>query len=122
MIRRFETLLRLVAAVSLMLASVWSPVSQLNAHSPFAAAQVAAQHLHAQELADHGHSHEDEVDDLTHAFHGHVHNAADHDHNLAFVILRSATRPHEPESSHNALVLQRVRWGLVFDLDRPPQA
>jgi ABC-type Zn2+ transport system substrate-binding protein/surface adhesin len=122
MMRRYENLVRLIAAVSMMLASIWSPLAQLNAHSPVAAAQLAAQHQNMQEISDHGHSHDNDADDLAHAFHGHVHNAADHDHNLAFVIPRSAIRVNAPDNLHGAAALQHVRWGLVFDLDRPPRA
>ncbi len=80
----------------------------------------------AQELveavAEHGHSHDPDVD-LYWAMHGHAHDAADHDHSPAGLALARASQPFE--GYRDAWRLPSVEDGpphQVFRIERPPRA
>lgn len=117
---RFDSLMQLALAISLAIAFVLSPVSNQKSHSLFAVAEVAAHHI--EEAAHHGHPHDNAAETIGHAFSGHVHNAADHDHNVLFLMpdarrdIRMPRNLHEPNGSEQAYL------GLVLGFDRPPRA
>lgn len=99
--------------------STLSGNARLASHIPVNLTEIVAQHQ--VEMDDHGHSHEDSVD-VSHAYHGHAHDVADHDHNPAFVMQRRGA---------NSLVPKQVKWPVtqvaildrrVFELDRPPRS
>jgi len=76
---------------------------------------------HAEFIAEHGHSHGFE-EDLAAAFHGHSHDAVEHDHSLAMLAVPPKTQiPMTPgatvRSPSTALVSD-----LVFQIERPPRA
>jgi hypothetical protein len=112
--RYLKIMLTIVFAMGMVLSSNARTVT----HDLTELAQIVAHH-HA-ETRDHGHAHEDIVDVL-HAYHGHAHDVADHDHNIAFL----------PPRSHLGIAAQpRSSWALSghampgrtdFGLDRPPR-
>ncbi len=120
--RQAEIFLRYMLAASLMLALVLSPNAWTASHKPDAAAAAAAQYQ--ADIAAHGHSHADPVDlaaYLSHIFHGHAHDVADHDHNTAFLPPRAATVSPRPDGARRALASTCMKQGHAFDLERPPR-
>ncbi|MEO0771861.1 MAG: hypothetical protein AAFZ04_01635 [Pseudomonadota bacterium] len=76
---------------------------------------------HLEMVEDHGHSHGFE-EDLYWAMHGHSHDAADHDHNHAFLSVGERSEPFATFSE--ALLSMGSSSGPTrhFRLDRPPRA
>lgn len=81
------------------------------------AKMVAEHHV---EIEKHGHAHEDIVD-LTHAYHGHSHEMADHDYNIAFLPPRDAMSTPMPTSASWATAHSAMQDRGYFGLDRPPR-
>jgi hypothetical protein len=111
--------LRIVLTVALVVGMMLASNSRMVSHYITELSKIVTDH-HA-EIADHGHAHEDIVDVLD-AYHGHAHDVADHDHNLAFL---------RPRTASGIVLLTRTNWALAssampdrgsFDLDRPPRA
>lgn len=80
--------------------------------------QIVAEHQN--EISEHGHAHEDVVD-VVHAYHGHGHDGADHDHNVAFLPDRKATDTLMPVRSTWIVANNALPGRSIFDLDRPPR-
>lgn len=89
-----------------------------SSHNSLALTAIAAQH--EAEKAEHGHSHE-ESDSLAHVFYGHVHDATDHDHNVAFLTSREASKHSVVNSLRWRTAGDGTRQGPAFNLDRPPR-
>ena len=81
-------------------------------------AKIVAEH-HA-EIEEHGHAHEDIID-LMHAYHGHSHEIADHDHNIAFLPPRAAMTTPMLTSSSWAMAHSAMPGRRDYGLDRPPR-
>ncbi|MFT6121241.1 MAG: hypothetical protein ACJAXK_003202 [Yoonia sp.] len=118
MIRTVTGYLRIVLTIALAVGMIASSNSRMVSHDITELAKIVTKH-HA-EIADHGHAHEDIVD-IVHAYHGHAHDVADHDHNIAFL---------PPRTSSGLVLPKRANWALAsyampdrrgFDLDRPPR-
>tara|TARA_R110002110_G_scaffold257206_1_gene473129 strand:- start:1935 stop:2309 length:375 start_codon:yes stop_codon:yes gene_type:complete len=110
-------------ACSLILALLLSANARTFSHEPVFMAVVVA--LHEEETAGHDQSHAEvahaETDDLNHIFYGHVHDAADHDHNPAFLTPHNASG-RAPADSARLLMADTRQWhGPTFDWDRPPR-
>jgi hypothetical protein len=109
---------RIVLTVALAVGMVLSANSRSVTHDLTELAKIVAEH-HA-EIEEHSHTHEDIVD-VMHAYHGHAHDVADHDHNIALL---------PPRASSGMVLSARTNWALAsyampdrrgFDLDRPPR-
>lgn len=118
MTKRLKTYLRIMLIAAFAAGMVFSPSSRTVSHDFSELVKIIADH-HV-EIEAHGHVHED-IADLLHAYHGHAHEAADHDHNVAFVLPRPAS---------NMVVPNEQRWimrnTLMPDLgdygwERPPR-
>jgi hypothetical protein len=90
----------------------------MTSHDASDLAEIAVEY-HV-EFEGHGHGH-GEVSDLIQIYHGHPHDATDHDHNTAFLAPRSAS---------DIPITDRTNWALDGDamsdrrsaeLDRPPR-
>tara|TARA_R110000787_G_scaffold22528_4_gene65329 strand:- start:570 stop:929 length:360 start_codon:yes stop_codon:yes gene_type:complete len=81
-------------------------------------AQVVAPH--GEETAGHGHRHA-ESDGLSQTFDGHTHDAADHDHNPAFIFARKAPGRVPPCRARLLMADTRQWQAPASDLDRPPR-
>ncbi|MFP5511184.1 MAG: hypothetical protein ACLGIP_18870 [Alphaproteobacteria bacterium] len=119
MIRQALTFLRFALSITLTVGIVLSSNAQSQSHNLAKITEIMTQHQ--AEIEDHGHAHEDIVD-VMHAYKGHAHEMADHDHNIAFL---------PPERSSGFIAPARSNWSLTgvtmsdrraFDLDRPPRA
>lgn len=117
--RQFTGYLWGVLAIVLVVGMALSPNARMVSHDVIALAQIVAEH-HA-EIQEHGHAHEDVVD-VMHAYHGHVHSVADHDHNIAFLPTRALPGVLEPELTNWALAIKAMPDRREFGLDRPPRA
>jgi hypothetical protein len=128
MARRPGKTINAALACSLILALLLSANARTFSHEPIVLAVVVA--LHDEETAGHDHAHSEtahaetahaETDDLSHIFYGHAHDAADHDHNPAFVNPRN-TWGRTPADNARLFVMDNRRWhGPTFDWDRPPR-
>jgi hypothetical protein len=119
MTRTVTGYLRIVLTIALAMGMILSSNSRMVSHDITELAKIVNEHH--DEIADHGHAHEDIVD-VMHAYHGHAHDVADHDHNIAFL---------PPRRSSGMMPTTRTNWALAsyampdrreFDLDRPPRA
>jgi hypothetical protein len=118
MTRRITEYLRGLLTFALTVGMLLSANSRSVSHDFKELAKIVAEH-HA-EIQEHGHAHEDIVD-VMHAYHGHSHEIADHDHNIAFL------SPRDPSGS---IMPTRKSWAMAnsampdrrdFGLDRPPR-
>lgn len=107
-------LLTLALAVGTLL----SANSRLVTHDFTELAKIVAEH-HA-EIEEHGHAHEDIVD-LVHAYQGHSHEVADHDHNIAFLPPREPAGSVMPTSTSWTMVNSVMPDRRDYGLDRPPR-
>jgi hypothetical protein len=110
--------LRIVLTIALAMGMISASNSRMVSHDIAELTKIVTEHLAGS--AGHGHAHEDTVD-ILHAYHGHVHDVADHDHNIAFL---------PPRTSSSMAAPTRTTWPLAsdvmpdrsrFDLDRPPR-
>jgi len=116
--RQATTILRYALIVTLSLAAVLSANARVPSHNSVDLAKIVAQHQSVVE--DHGHAHEDLVD-VAHAYHGHAHNAADHDHNFAYLPPRRGTGFIDAIGLDWPMTQIAVLDRRAFDLDRPPR-
>jgi hypothetical protein len=115
----FDTIMRSFLAVSLALCFAVFPVSGDASHNPFAMAEIVAQH--EAETALHGHSHDEVEEEVAHVFYGHVHNAADHDHNGSFLIPAAGAALSRLTDMHGPRLAATAIPGLAAVLDKPPR-
>lgn len=87
MTRTVTAYLRIVLTIALAVGMILSSNSRIISHDITELAKIVTEHH--TEMADHGHAH-DEVVSMMDAYHGHTHDVADHDHNIAFL------PPHTP--------------------------
>ena len=110
--------LRIVLAIALTVGMISSSNSLMAAHGVTGLAPIAV--VHSDAVEEHGHAHEDIVSVMD-AYHGHAHDVADHDHNVAFLSSRPSSGLELPTRTNwtlaNAAMLDR--GGI--DLDRPPR-
>ena len=104
--------------MALVVGMMLSSNSRSVTHDPTELAKIVAEH-HA-EIEEHGHSHEDIVD-VMHAYHGHSHEIADHDHNIAYLPPREASDTLSPTSTNWAMSDRAMRGRRDNSLDRPPR-
>ncbi len=118
MTRTVTSYLRIALTIALAVGMILSSNSRMAAHDVTELAQIAVNH--SDEIDEHGHAHEDIVGVMD-AYHGHAHDVADHDHNIAFL---------QPRTSSGLVLPTRTNWALAsyampdrssFDLDRPPR-
>jgi hypothetical protein len=107
-------MLTIALAVGMML----SANSRSVTHDHTELAKIVAGH-HA-EIEEHCHFHEDIVD-VMHTYHGHSHEIADHDHNIAFLPPREASDTLLPTSTNWAISDRAMRDRQDYCLDRPPR-
>jgi hypothetical protein len=81
-------------------------------------AKIVAEHH--TEIKQHGHAHEDVID-LMHTYHGHNHEIADHDHNIAFLPLRDALNTPMPMSTSLAMSDCTMPDRRDYGLERLPK-
>lgn len=118
MIRQITGYLRGLLPIALAMGMVLSANSRSVTHDFTDLAKIVAEH-HA-EIEEHGHAHEDIVD-LMHAYHGHSHEIADHDHNIAFLPPRDAMGIPLPTSTGWVMADHGLPDRRDYGLDRPPQ-
>lgn len=107
-------MLTVVLAVAMLLASN----ARIASHDLPELAQIVADHQN--EIPEHGHARDDVVN-LVHAYHGHGHDVADHDHNVAFLPDRKASGTMMPTRSNWRMANSALPGRSTFDLDRPPR-
>ncbi len=105
--------------MALAVGMILSANSRSITHDFTELAKIVSEH-HA-EIEEHGHAHEDIVD-LMHAYHGHSHEVADHDHNLAFLPPRDVMSTPMPTSTGWAIAHDGLPDHRHYSLDRPPLA
>ncbi|QIE43882.1 hypothetical protein G5B39_17930 (plasmid) [Rhodobacteraceae bacterium SC52] len=105
-------------AVALAVGIVLSANARSVTHDLTALAKIVADHQ--AEIEEHGHAHEDIVD-LMHAYQGHSHEIADHDHNIAFLPTREAVAEPLPTSASWKLAHNGMPDRRDHKLDRPPR-
>ena len=118
MTRRITGYLRGMLTITLAVAMILSANSRSVTHDFTELAKIVAEH-HA-EVEEHGHAHEDIVD-VMHAYHGHSHEVADHDHNIAFLPPRSAVNTHMPTRTSWAMSNSAMPDRRDHGVDRPPR-
>ena len=116
--RQVTVYLRVVLAISLAVGMFLSSNSRMISHDIADLVMIVAEHY--AEIEEHGHTHEDIVD-VMHAYHGHAHDVADHDHNTAFLPPRAASGILGPPRTNWALAITALPDRREFDLDRPPR-
>ncbi|MEL6100789.1 MAG: hypothetical protein AAFY74_05395 [Pseudomonadota bacterium] len=109
-----EGFLSIALAVSIIL----SADARSATHDFAELAKIVAEHH--SEIEEHGHAHEDVVN-LMHAYHGHGHDVADHDHNIAFLSPREAMSTPFPTSASWAMADHGLTDRRDYGLDRPPR-
>jgi len=97
--------------------SVWTIVPSAS-HSP-RFLETVEDHLHI--IEDHGHSHGVEID-LLWALHGHQHDLADHDHNMAVLAKPGPKSPHTLDGSCWRMSLSDANSAFIGPPRRPPRA
>ncbi|WP_354689793.1 hypothetical protein [Lentibacter algarum] len=116
--RQTISFLRFALTIALAVGIVLSSNAQSQSNDLAKIAEIMTQHQ--SEIEDHGHVHEDIVD-VIHAYQGHAHEMADHDHNVALL---------PPKRSTGFITPARTNWSMAeialsdrraFDLDRPPR-
>lgn len=118
MVRAITGYLRGLMAIALAVGMLLSANSRSVTHDFTELAKIVAQH-HA-EIEDHGHAHEDIID-VIHAYHGHSHEIADHDHNTAFLPPRAPSGSIMPTSTSWAMANSALHDRTDYGLDRPPR-
>jgi hypothetical protein len=107
-------MLTVILAVAMLLASN----ARIASHDLSELAQIVA--YHQNEIAEHEHAHDDVVN-VAHAYHGHGHDVADHDHNVAFLPDRKASGTMMPTRSNWQFADSALPSRSIADLDRPPR-
>ena len=118
MTRKIASYFKGILAVALAVGIVLSANARSVTHDLTALAKIVADHQ--AEIEEHGHAHEDIVD-LMHAYHGHGHEIADHDHNIAFLPHREAVAELLPTSASWKLAHNSMPDRRDHELDRPPR-
>ncbi len=104
--------------IALALAVILSANSRSVSHDVMELVKIVAEHQ--AETEQHGHSHEDVID-VIHAYQGHSHEAADHDHNIAFLPPRDMVGDRMPTSTSWATADHVMPGRGTYGLDRPPR-
>lgn len=110
--------LRVLLTLALAVGMVLSSNSRMVSHNIAELAKIVTEHH--TEIADHGHAHE-EIVDVMHAYQGHAHDLADHDHNIAYLPPRTSSGKTPPVRSSWFLASYLMPDRGDFDLDRPPR-
>lgn len=118
MTRQITRYLRGMLTIALAVGMILSANSRSVTHDFTELAKIVAEH-HA-EIQEHGHAHEDIID-LIHAYHGHSHEIADHDHNIAFLQPRETSDGPLPTSKSWAMSSSAMSDRRDYGLDRPPR-
>lgn len=117
--RLATTILHCALIIALAVGIVKTSNAHSLPHDPAELAKIISQH-HTQ-TEDHGHAHDDMVD-LIHAFHGHAHEMADHDHNIAFLLPRRGTSFIAHAQTQWVMMQIAMSGRRAFDLDKPPRS
>jgi len=117
--RQAISLLRFALTIALAMGIVLSSNAQSQSHNLAKITEIMTQHQ--AEIEDHGHAHEDIVD-VMHAYQGHAHEMADHDHNIAFLPSKRGTGFIAPARTNWSLTEITMSDRRAFGLDRPPRA
>ena len=118
MTRKIAAYFKGILVAALAVGIVLSANARSVTHDLTALAEIVAEHQ--AEIEEHGHAHEDIVD-LMHAYHGHGHEIADHDHNIAFLPHREAVAELLPTSASWKLAHNGMPDRRDHELDRPPR-
>jgi hypothetical protein len=116
---KFGNLVRLILTVILAVGMLMSSHARMQSHDMAEMAQVVADYQ--SEIADHGHAH-DEIVATFDVHHGHGHDVADHDHNIAFLPKRSVLGIIAPNRANWLMANSALPDRSAFDLHRPPRA
>ena len=116
--RQATSFLRFALTIALAVGIVLSSNAQSQSNDLAKIADIMTQHQ--AEIEDHGHAHEDIVD-VMHAYQGHAHEMADHDHNVAFLPPKRSTGLSAPARTNWSLTEIALSDRMAFDLDRPPR-
>lgn len=116
--QQIRNLVRLMLTVILAVAMLMSSYARMQSHDLAELAQVAADYQ--SETADHGHAH-DEIIETIDAYHGHGHDVADHDHNIAFLPTRTMLMIIAPDRANWVMANSALPDRSAFDLHRPPR-
>jgi len=119
MIRQALTFLRFALTIALAVGIGMSSNAQSQPHDLAKIAEIMTQHQ--AEIENHGHAHEDIVD-VVHAYQGHAHEMADHDHNVAYLPPKRSTGFIAPARTNWLLTKITMSDRSAFGLDRPPRA
>lgn len=104
----------LILAIGIVMASG----SKILSHNPADLMQIVTDHQ--IEAADHGHTHEDIVD-IMHAYDGHAHDIADHDHSPALLPARRGASALAPVRRSWPMVQLAASGRKPIGLERPPR-
>ena len=118
MTRKIAAYFKGILAVALAVGIVLSANARSVTHDLTALAKIVADHQ--AEIEEHGHAHEDIVD-LMHAYDGHSHEIADHDHNIAFLPPREAVAEPLPKTAVWKIADNGLSDRMDHGLDRPPR-
>lgn len=118
MIRPALTFLRFALTIALAVGVGMSSNAQSQPHDLAKIAEIITQHQ--DEIKDHGHGHE-EIVDVVHAYQGHAHEMADHDHNMAILPPKRSTGFIAPACTNWSLTEITMSGRNAFGLDRPPR-
>jgi hypothetical protein len=116
--RQATGFLRYALTIALALGMLLSSYARMASHEVANPVQISTEH-HA-EIEDHGNTHR-EVSDSMQAYQGHSHNVADHDHNIAFLPLRSKLGVQVPTLTSWSLANDAFLDHRSAELDRPPK-
>lgn len=116
--RKAKIVVKVALTIVLVVGMVLSANVRVVSHDLSELTQLVAEHDAG--IEEHGHAHDDAVD-LIDAYHGHSHDVADHDHNIAFLPPRTPSITVLPTGSTWALANNVFEDHSDFGLERPPR-
>lgn len=111
--------LGIVLTIALAVGMILSSNSRIVSHDVTELAQTINDY--SAGIEDHGHAH-DEIVSIIDAYHGHAHDVADHDHNVAFLPPRLSSTIAQSTPTNWLMYDPASPNRRNFDLDRPPRA
>lgn len=117
--RAFRNICGTVRALVLGLSvALWS-VAPAAGHAPIVFETI---HDHLETIESHGHAHGSLAEDIYWAMHGHSHDAADHDHSPAILLLVRRTVAVAPVRDAWRFAQAPPAPSRSFRIERPPRA
>jgi hypothetical protein len=118
MTRKIAAYFKGMLVIALAAGIVLSANARSVTHDLTELAKIVADHQ--TEIEEHGHAHEDIVD-LMHAYLGHGHEIADHDHNIAFLPIRNVVATPLATSAGWKMAHSGMPDRSDHGLERPPR-